>query len=240
KFSCLNLTPFLEQILKPLKGRNIMSEYPHPFFDENGKIFCQECGKTYLVMSPRHIQKHDMSFKEYRDKYPEAPVSSKEFDSKSKYGKEKQIFAKQILDEFDNYEKIEEVEVFEDPDVNELAIDEIYSDEAGSTDICDTSKNKILDHLRYFFTDIKKDYTIAIHSPTQHLLFETISDFADPYNKINIEFPKCFWHNQDEYTLENRKRILEQYGWKVIIVKSHAPTFKIIRTTLEAANMFKT
>ena len=102
-----------------------------------------------------------------------------------------------------------------------------------SEDICVTSKNKILDHLRSFFTNIRKDYMIQIFASGDNLLFETITDFADPVLQINIEFPNCFWHNQDTYIKPNREVTLSQYGWKVIEIKSKAPTFDQIRKIIE-------
>ena len=39
-----------------------MSEYPFPFFNEEGKVNCQICGKSYLVIVPRHLALHNIVY----------------------------------------------------------------------------------------------------------------------------------------------------------------------------------
>lgn len=207
-----------------------MSEYSYPFFNEEGKVLCQVCGKPYLVIAPKHLATHGIVYSEYKLRFPDAPLSCEEFDGLSKYGREKQIFVDETLSEMG-----EEVEVLEDPKIEEeLDIEEIFiKDHIESSDIFHTAKNKILDHLRSFFTNIRKDYMIQIVAPDGRTLFETISDFADPILKIDVEFPKCFWHNEDAHIKPNRKITLEEYGWKIIEINSKAPTFDQIKKEVE-------
>ena len=56
-----------------------MSEYPYPFFDEKGKVICQVCGKAYLVISPPHLKTHNLIYSDYTTRFPDAPLSNKEF-----------------------------------------------------------------------------------------------------------------------------------------------------------------
>ena len=209
-----------------------MSEYSYPFFNEEGKVNCQICGKPFLVIAPKHLAGHGIVYSEYKLRFPDAPLSCEEFDKQSKYGKEKKIFVQETLDEIG-----EEVEILEDPMIDEeIDLEKAFTDEICDTgDICDKSKNKILDHLRVFFTNVRKDYLIQIFAPGQNLLFETISDFSDPVLKINIEFPNTFWHNKDAHFKPNRTISLQQYGWKVIEIKSNAPTYEQIKTAIESS-----
>lgn len=210
-----------------------MSEYPFPFFDEEGKVNCQICGKSYLVIVPRHLATHDVVYSEYKLRFPGAPLSSEEFDGRSKFGKEKQIFVKDTLAEIED-----EVYVDEEPEIEEeINLEQILVKESDSKsqDICNSSKDKILDHLRSFFMNIRKDHMIRIFSPDGRLLFESISDFADPVLKIDIEFPKTFWHNEGAYINPNRKGTLEMYGWKIIEINSVAPTFKQISKAISSS-----
>jgi uncharacterized Zn finger protein (UPF0148 family) len=39
-----------------------MAELLYPLFDEKGKVVCQICGKSFLVISPTHLSiKHKIS-----------------------------------------------------------------------------------------------------------------------------------------------------------------------------------
>jgi hypothetical protein len=212
-----------------------MSEYSYPFFSEEGKVNCQLCGKPFLVIAPKHLATHGVIYSEYKLRFPNAPLSCEEFEKQSKYGKEKKIFVEETLDKIE--EDFEEVEVLEDPSIDEeIDLEKAFTDEVSDTgDICDKSKNKILDYLRSFYTNVRKDYMIQIFDLEKNLLFETISDFSDPVLKVNIEFPKTFWHNRDAYIKPSRKVTLQQYGWKVIEINSNSPTYEQIKTAIESS-----
>ena len=214
-----------------------MSEYSHPLLNEEGKVICQICGKAYLIISPRHLGTHKITFSEYKLRFPDAPISCEEFNAMGKYGKEKNIFVK---DELEKIEKDDEVEIQEididipEHDVEPVVAEEINFQEVADSakpkveDACSIAKDKILDHLRAFFTNIKKDYMIRILLLNGDLIFESITDFADPILKIDIEFPNTFWHNRMAHDDLNRNLKLKEYGWKVIKIESKAPSFKDI------------
>lgn len=209
-----------------------MSEYSHPFTNENGKVLCQICGKPYLVISPKHLANHKVTYAEYKMRFPDAPLSSKEFAAKGKYGKEKHLFVKETLEEMESDIDAEELN---EPDVeDEIDFKKIIEDNPVSGDICDISKDRILDHLRTFLTNVKKDFIIQQFSIVGDLVYEVITDFADPVLKINIEFPKTFWHNQESFSDNTRDRKLAEYGWKVIKINSVKPTFQDISKAMNS------
>jgi very-short-patch-repair endonuclease len=220
-----------------------MSEYPHEFFNKDKKVVCQICGKAYLVISPRHLGTHKITYSEYKLRFPEAPLSCEEFNVLGKYGKEKQIFVEHELKKLDDVPdepKIQEI----DDDIPENDVEPIIEEEIDfgqiletakpvSKDICDISKDKILDYLKALFTNIKKDYKIQEFLSDNRMLFEFISDFSDPVLKINIEFPNTFWHNEMVRDL-TRDDKLKEHGWKVIRINSKNPTFKNITDAIES------
>lgn len=224
-----------------------MSEsYPYPFVTEKGKVVCQICGKDYLIISPRHLKTHNLTFDEYKLRFPEAPISSKEFNKLGKIGKDKNVFVEQELASIENEEKKIKQMLEEDVDIPEKDVEPTIDQEIDFEKVYEESpqkdkdnfsltKNKILDHLRAFYTNVKKDYMIQIFDIQNHLLFEFISDFADPVLKVNIEFPNTFWHNRMAYEDVNRDRRLAEYGWKVIRIKTQAPQFKDIQDALESS-----
>ena len=210
-----------------------MSEYDYEPFSEDGKVVCQICGKSFLVISPRHLGTHNITYSEYKLRFPDAPLSCEEFNARGKYGKEKRIFVEDELKKFDE-PIVEQNEIKEDDDIPEHDVNPTIDEEIDfeqvletvkpkSLDICDTSKDAVLDCLRAFFTNIKKDYMIQIFGPNNALEFEYITDFADPVLKINVEFPNAFWHNRMAYVDASRDEKLKGYGWKIIKINSRAP-----------------
>ena len=138
-----------------------MSEYSYPFFNEKGKVLCQVCGKPYLVIAPKHLATHGIVYSEYKLRFPDAPLSCEEFDGRSKYGRDKQIFVDETLAKLeDEIEVLEEPEIEEEIDIEEILIKDCIQ----STDVFSVAKNKFLEHLRSFFTNIRKDYMIQIFS----------------------------------------------------------------------------
>jgi len=215
-----------------------MSEYNYEFFNEEGKVVCQMCGKAFLIISPRHLGTHNITHSEYKLRFPNAPLSCEEFNAMGKYGKEKQIFVKDELKKLDESEVDKDIP---DHDVNPTIDEEIdfkqLLETVKSKDICDTSKDNILDYLRAFFTNIKKDYMIQeFPIDNSRMLFEFISDFADPVLKINIEFPNTFWHNRMIYDDPARDAKLEEYGWKIFKIKSKAPSIEDIKKVIGVYN----
>jgi hypothetical protein len=217
-----------------------MSEYPHPMFDEQGKVVCQLCGKSYLVISPRHLGTHKIKYDEYKLRFPDAPLSSEEFNASSKYGKEKTLFVEKEMDKFEDDEplpdeKVEEIIVNEDPDIDEeIDLSMLIETDKKENDVMARSKNAILDHLRVYFTNIEKDYLIDQYGTDNKLKFHFITDFCDPVLKIVIQFPKTFWHNQEIGIDPNKNLKLEQYGWKVIEFNKPNPSLKEITNMIES------
>lgn len=196
-----------------------MSNYPYPLFDEKGKIVCQICGKSYLVVNPRHLAGHNITFKEYRERFPEAPLSSSEHKARGTYGKNKDLFIHNedeiiVDEEISIEEEFDDVEAFRKAEEVTIQLDPMSK-----------MKRKILEHLKTHFSNIQMDYLIQQFGSDNILKFEFISDFCDPVLKIVIQFPNTFWHNHDLIIDLNKTVKLEQYGWKVIKIKSKNPSY---------------
>lgn len=216
-----------------------MSEYQYPFLNDEGKVICQICGKPYLVISPRHLGTHNIKYDEYKLRFPDAPLSSDEFNASSKYGREKTLFVEEEMSKFESEaelpdENVEEIIVDEDPDVEEeIDLRKVLEEENNETDIMAKNKNKVLDHLRVFFTNVEKDFLINQYGLDNRLKFQFITDFCDPILKIVIQFPNTFWHNREAADDPNKNLKLKNYGWKIIEIKSNNPTLKEITSVIE-------
>ena len=218
-----------------------MGEYSYPFVNEEGKVICQICGKPFLVISPKHIGTHNIKYAEYKLRFPDAPLSSKEFATTSKYGREKVLFVEEEMNKFEEEvdlpeDDFEEIVVDEAPEIDdEINLRAVLEEQNKETDVMAKSKNKVLDHLRMFFTNIEKDYLIDQYGPDGRLKFHYITDFCDPVLKIVIQFPKSFWHNKELFVDLTKNIKLKSYGWKVIEINSKSPTFDEITTIIESS-----
>jgi hypothetical protein len=196
----------------------------YPPFNEKGKVFCQECGKTFMILTPSHLKTHQLKYSEYQDKYPDAPLTTEQFKALSKYSRPKkyteedmQILGKEVVID-------EDIPVIDDN--FEMPKNQVAK--SFSTPM-EAKKYEIFNFLAEFLPDLKMDYNIEIFDVQQTLIFSAISDFADPFLQINVQFPDTFWHNIDMVGEDpNRDRKLRDNGWKTITVKSKSPSIKLI------------
>lgn len=199
-----------------------MSEYPYPSFDEKGKVICQACGKSFLVISPKHLKKHNITYEDYTKRFPQAPLSSQEFIARGKYGKNKDLFVPNEIGE----EQLVDEEA--NPDIEDLEVEKLIKSSKPSTPM-EAMKLKILDHLRMYFANVKMDYFIRQFGTDNNLKFEFITDYCDPILKVVIQFPETFWHNQEAAIDPNKNVKLEKYGWKIIEIPTNNPSYELIR-----------
>jgi len=207
-----------------------MNEYEFPMFTDDGKINCQLCGKPFLVISPKHLLSHAITHAEYKLRFPNAPLSSSHHGNRSRYGKVKGIFEeeKPIVSEMIGDEKV----IYEEPEVeDEIDLQKVI--ETHKRDAIQDAKHRIFDHLKMYFTNIKMDYLIREDLMDGRTIFEFITDFADPVLKINIQFPKVFWHNSDQHIDLNRDEKLAEHGWKVLRIKEVSPSFNSIDSAIK-------
>jgi len=206
-----------------------MNKYPHPLFDEKGKVVCQICGNSYLVISPRHLQKHNVRYADYRKRFPNAPLSNDEFAARGKYGKNKDLFIHP-----ENEEVIGEDILVDEPEVEEIDdVEKFLKTELKQTNPIKAMKIKIRDHLRLYLSNIEMDYLIRQFGSDKKLKFEFITDYCDPVLKVVVQFPKTFWHNHDLCIDLNKTMKLEQYGWKVIKINSNNPSLAMLDEALK-------
>ena len=207
---------------------------PYEPFDDEGKVVCQICGKSYQVISPRHLAVHKIQYADYTKRYPDAPLASDQFTVKSKYGKNSGLFVddKDINDDIID----EEIYVDEEPELEDLEFETAIKKMVEETrDPMAVQKTRVFDHLRLHFANVEKDYSIRHISPiSKKQIFEYITDFCDPVLRIVIQFPNTFWHNNDRYMDPLKNDKLKKHNWKVIEVKSKAPSPEDIDSVIDS------
>lgn len=200
-----------------------LAKLPYPELDSKGKVICQICGKSFLVISPMHLKKHNIVFDDYVKRYPNAPISNDEFYARSRYGKNKVLFTEQ--------QGKNPVPTEVNPQIEELDIEVIMQKEVESNPI-KALKNRILDNLRVSYTNVRPDYLIRQFGTDGNLKFEFITDFCDPVLKVIIQFPDTFWHNRDMFTDLNKNIKLESCGWKICEIPTNNPSNEMINEYL--------
>lgn len=232
-------------------------------FDEIGKVICQECLKSFNMITPTHLMKsHSMTIKEYKDKYPEVEFVSKSVSAKHR-NKNVKIFKEEPKENsIDNpIDLIYEVQV---EDLNENNIETIPKISTELTNKVSTfieevkelteekqdiqfpnpnnsiNKNKIeiLNlFLKYFnIRDIKNSYYIEKINLSGHLEYRLITDICIPRLKIVFDFPKCFWHNVD-VVKHSRDTILKNDGWIIIDINSIRPSAEEVKNVLKKIDL---
>ena len=209
--------------------------YPYPYYEEKtGKVNCQICGKPFSIISPRHLKKHDVTHKEYKLKFPDAPLANEEFAVKSLYGRHKDMFKP---NEPDNYTLTDESIIGEGEIVDKeiITIKEFKSSKKDDTplDPVTSTKKRIFNHLSMYLHNVRQDYFIEEKTLGGLVRFRYISDFADPVLKINVEFPDMFWHNQGAFIDPLRDKKLKSGGWKVIKIRGNLPSLKKIEKSIQ-------
>ena len=53
-------------------------------YNETGMVICQECGKAFQLLIKQHLQFHNLTFQEYKNKYPDFPTCGKAYSAKQK------------------------------------------------------------------------------------------------------------------------------------------------------------
>lgn len=212
------------------QSREIPEGWNHQGFSQKGKVICQICGKDFMILTPSHLKTHDgMTYAKYKTKFPDAPITNEEFKAISKYSRPEK-YSKEDL------ELLGEETIIENDDIpvidDDFEMPKITSLKKFDNPM-DAKKNEILEFLIGFLPNVRMNHMIEVKDSQGNHIYSTISDFADPFLKVDVEFPKTFWHNRDAVfndPLRNDK--LENHGWKVVVVNSNSPSIEQIEKAI--------
>jgi len=183
---------------------------------KDGKVICQECGKSFMLLSPAHLKKHSITIAEYKLKYPDCPISG------SQYKATTNTFKDSIL--FKNSEGLPSEPLDDDIALAELSEGYVKHSVLNLEGV---SKNKadILVFLHDAYPYLEDNYSIEKrHFHDDRLLWKYITDIADPVKKVVFDFPNAFWHNEDPFPDPGKYDKLKDDGWIVVVVDKHYPT----------------
>jgi uncharacterized Zn finger protein (UPF0148 family) len=211
------------------------------FESGDGKVSCAVCGKRFKIITPRHLKQHNLTLKDYKNRYPNSPISGDLFSVSTKYGKTN-IFKNNNKDIKSNNpiieDRIEEDddEILDDnveryPEIEEMLQSEVIF-EPIPKDKHGKEKVTILNLIRSYFPKVQMDFFIRKNDMQNHLEFEYISDFADPVGKVLFDFPRMFWHN-NSVTNRIRNIRLQKEGWRIFTFSFSNLNIEGIKNELE-------
>jgi len=218
-----------------------------------GKVICRECGKSIKFINSAHLKTHNMTVKEYKEKYPDADVTSQSFRvMQSNRWNKKDVFEEKIVErlvEEVRIEKQDEIELDKIPKVSEQDIvnasnfiddikkvtKECLQTYPNPKNLINKNKLKILNFLIKWYSDVKDSYFVEYKNPQGKIQARYVTDIAIPFLKIDLEFPDVFWHNYD-IPKNARDQKLKEMGWKVITFKGNNPSVEEISDALKKIN----
>jgi hypothetical protein len=210
---------------------------PYPEYDEQGKIICQICGKSYSIISPTHLsRKHKINVEEYKKRFPNLELTSGAYRTLQKHV-HTPIFKKQEDGKLEEQPDIlrtllKEIIVSEKPpeDISEIA----YKDEKPKKkNLVFENKHRVFEELKEHLKHVEKDHVIQFIVQGGYLQYEFVTDFADPVARVIVDCPNTFWHNRD-FNSDPQKFIkLLQDGWTILVLESNSPTKEQIKKLFE-------
>lgn len=223
-----------------------------------GKVKCELCQKEFKILTNTHMTKsHDMTLKEYKEKFPGARLAGGEFGAAQKH-KSSLLFAPRDESKEPDPEPTidldpvldEGVVVLDDaaldgefsfsdkefPEVEELDVPGEVVNYVQNETIQKQSghKYKIFAYLKRIYPTLVSDYLIEKFVQGRRQIYQYITDMAVPDQKIDFEFPNTFWHNVGGPVDVTRDKRLQEDGWTVIRFKARHPSVEDVRVRVES------
>jgi len=126
--------------------------------------------------------------------------------------------------------KIEEVDFEEEP---------LPPPSKGEIAFMETSPREKIDlilYMRGLFPDIKNNYVVVKKDFRGELVYQFITDMADPVLKVIFLFPRAFWHNECLDFLRLRDRLIED-EWNIVMINSRNPSVRDIEKALRSSDL---
>ena len=197
------------------------------FYDEDGKVICQVCQKSFHFITPRHLNLHGITSDEYKEKY-NAPLFKKDFYTEGKKRGKPSVIEKQSVIE-------ELIEFKENDEIKDLSTNKAQKVKNHLDPMED--KNDIIDFLKTIYESIETNTFITKYDENGYITYSYITDIIDRNSKTIFDFPNSFWHNiQTGISNHVKKRILESDGWKFIEISETMPRIHHIREKISSLN----
>lgn len=212
------------------------------FYDEDGKVICQVCKKSFHFITPRHLNLHNMTSNEYKEKY-NAPVFRKNF-----YVEGQKRGRKTFIEKEESVKKIQPVEIILNKPIIEELVEFKECDEIKNLSVNKVQKiknhldpmedkNDIVDFLKTIYRGIEINSFITKYDKNNSIIYSYMTDIIDRKSKTIFDFPNSFWHNtQTGISNHIKKRMLEDDGWNFVEITATMPRLHHIREKISSLN----
>jgi hypothetical protein len=200
------------------------SEYKYPL-QHGGKVICQECGKAFGRIVPSHLLIHGLTYAEYFFKYPKSPKTPEAYTSATHTFNDSVLFKETQGNARDRGDEPQDFDMSKVKEKEEEVIEKSVIDFKG----VNKHKVEILKFLHKQFDNLENNYTITKKDIQDRIVYEYITDMADPVSKIIFDFPNTFWHNTDISIDPNKNYKLEKDNWEIITFTKKPISIDIIK-----------
>lgn len=207
-----------------MQENNIKPKY---YSDDGSKIICQYCLKEMKMITITHLSKHDMTFDDYKIKYPDAPTRIKQSSVKKDnsstvidmrdLSRSKNIIqeTKKLKSKVDDYSGLK-IDRPSDDNLELKSIDSVYKT------------------LRKIFPNIQKNYIFKKLNRDGNILYTVMTDFGDVKKRIMIDFGGMNWNVKTPLLTKSRKKeLLSESKWKYINIDAKTITANDIKNILK-------
>jgi len=206
-------------------------------FDEKGRVICQICGKSYKLLAHAHMKMHGIKMEEYREQFPEHPVSSKEFRVSQKF-RTADIFKAEeevkpiseedlaLLNEEDKLNVTEDELVDASKPIDEPVVKKQLSRML-------QNKNDLFDYLKVAYPGLQLHFIISKHALSGLEEYRFITDMADPITRTVLDFTEATWHTAPLRPNKHQDSILTKDGWTIIKIEGQYPSITDVKKKLD-------
>ena len=199
------------------------------YFTEDGRVICQYCLKTFKRITASHLVMHNMTYDEYRFKFPGAPLDRTEIIN---FISDKKPLEVPVIKKPDNVIKTEIPAQLSPKDIiNQIKDNTIIEEKLDVVEFVSESdevkfqhKGEVITFMKKYLPGLRNNYFYKKTNIAGEVLFTFVTDMADPQRRIVIDFPDTFWHNRDFYFESRKAELLKQSKWRYIIIDGVAPT----------------
>jgi hypothetical protein len=223
------------------------------------KVKCAICSEMFPIITPSHLKKHHMSLSDYKEKFPDAPITSAQYKAKQKFLKGN-LFAKEkdnpVINEIDLGDLTLKTEPKVDVEIEginkvslpfkevtgkgrEVVVSQLQIKKSDKVQLRPQlqimpEKRKIIEFLQNIFpaTSVINNFMIEKFYRDGSLEYQFATDIAIPSRNIDMEFTKSFWHNS-QISDPSRNHKLERDGWTIVEIREASPSIDMIKSYLK-------
>jgi len=200
---------------------------PKYYSDDNSKLICQYCLAEMKMITPSHLKSHDMTMTDYKERFPDAPLSMK-IKKLKKSTKRPNVTISNLTSCELKKEQTESIDVIIKTPNNPPVITD-------NDDQKILTKDRIFAAVKKVYPNIIRNYIFKKTNVSGNILYTVMTDFGDPSRRVMIDFSGMAWHIKTPLLTKYRKKdLLSESKWKYIHIESDSLTTNEIIKILQS------